>query len=141
MRFSGNFKGKTPILSKFGLKAPGVKLCWAPMKKTPGWCAWCDEEATLEHILLLCRYTQQAKTHLHGKGLLPHKLKPAAWIFGHAQVTVNPVIWITNFAVYKAHLCACDHNIPDLFKLIVVELEKYSPLFGILTTFNWTSVL
>ncbi len=34
MQFSGNFKGKTPILSKFWVRPPlGPKLCWAPLTK------------------------------------------------------------------------------------------------------------
>ncbi len=35
MQFSGNFRGKTPILSKFWPQGPpwGQKLCWAPLTK------------------------------------------------------------------------------------------------------------
>ncbi len=29
------------------------------------------------------------------------------WILGHSKA-VNPVIWLTNFALYKSHLMAAD---------------------------------
>ena len=37
MQFSGNFKGKPPILSNFGVRAPlGVKTLLAPPDQNPG---------------------------------------------------------------------------------------------------------
>ena len=66
---------------------------------------------------------------------------PQTWIFGSVKTNLNPFIWLVNFTLYKAHLCVCDGTKLDLFKVVCLELSQYSPLFGILHGFDWSTIL
>ncbi len=105
------------------------------------WCAWCGHKCSLEHLLLECPVTVKVKKHLCLHKILPKDPSPWAWIFGSIKTDLNPVIWLVNFALYKAHLCVCDGSRLDLFKVVCLELSQYSSLLRILHGYNWKSVL
>ena len=80
-------------------------------------CCWCGEEANLEHIILMCKLTRRIHHCLVIDNSLPDGLlKGKAWVFG-VKGNWNSLIWVVNFVIYKAHLCAC-HNYHKLSTLV-----------------------
>ncbi len=47
------------------------------------------------------------------------------WIFGLKSNTLNLVIWITNFAIYKSHLVATDRKRIDPKEVFLQECYKF----------------
>ncbi len=47
------------------------------------------------------------------------------WIFGLKHPNSNPVIWVTNFAIYKAHLFALDNVIRPLLDVFLQECNRF----------------
>lgn len=88
------------------------------------------------HILLDCRETQNLhntieKTNIFGT----IALRKLDWIFGLKMQTLNPVIWITNFGKYKAHLMALDGPLPVMYELFERKCYRFQPIFWILNQF------
>ncbi len=72
------------------------------------WCAWCGDQAMFEHILLTCK--EIALLHkwvCSGKAFEGVRLVKLVWIFGSSCPSINPIIWLTNFTIYKYYLLAC----------------------------------
>ena len=68
------------------------------------WCVWCSDVASLEHVLLDCPETKKIHVYIQRYLVLPHTLSRHSWIFGKNQASLNPIIWVTNFVLYKAPL-------------------------------------
>ncbi len=69
-------------------------------------CLFCGMRANIDHILLCCPYTTNLHRIIMDKMGLVNQL---TWIFGGAGKKWDPVIWVCNFAIYKAHLM-CSHS-------------------------------
>ena len=70
------------------------------------YCAWCGCDATLEHILLQYPNSRCLHASVYSK-IKASSFSDETWIFGHMNAKFNPIIWITNFCIYKCHLVAC----------------------------------
>ncbi len=68
-------------------------------------------------------------------------MQDSQWVFGLESSGLNPLIWLCNFSVYKAHLYACDGNHPDIKKLLLTDAQYYAPLFPMVQRLNFSSVL
>ncbi len=82
--------------------------------KNISWCAWYGSLGSLEHILL--NYPETIKIHRFAQNnfCLPNRMLSKNWIFGLTNTTLNPIIWLISFVIYKAHLCACNGNHVDI---------------------------
>ncbi len=103
------------------------------------WCAWCGMEGSLEHILLDCPETRDVHRFLQRNSALPHNLLHKAWILGMTNPILNPIIWVTNFVIYKVHLQACDGSKLDLKYLLHDDVSRFTLLFPILGEIDWSS--
>ncbi len=65
-------------------------------------CSWCGSRADIDHILLTCPDTLVLYTWI--QDILEIEISPKHRILGCG--VISPVIWVTNFAIYKAHLMA-----------------------------------
>ncbi len=54
-------------------------------------------------------------------------------IFGTAH-SLNLVLWVANFTIYKAHLQGCEGIVVEPEVVFDCEAQKYEPLFNVLTT-------
>ncbi len=99
-----------------------------------GTCFWCGECGTLEHIMLDCRSVQVARNSFvsDNANILP-KWKQKYWVLGTHSDSVNQMIWVVNFVVYKAMLWASTGIVEDLYLLIKSECAQYVSLFPILS--------
>ncbi len=61
--------------------------------------------ADINHTLLNCNATMLMHQEICES--LDVEIAPQEWILGHSCL-VNPVIWLTNFMLYKAHLMAME---------------------------------
>ena len=104
------------------------------------WCAWCGYLGTLEHILLHCKETKNLR-HLVCSKIFKQKLSARYWIFGVDRAEWNQVIWLTNFVIYKSHLCACDNSQVDMISLLEMDAMRFSPIYSVLNKFKSFSVL
>ncbi len=96
-------------------------------------CPWCTGLGTLEHMLLLCKTVTSAQKFLvlRNKNLmLPWK--EHYWIFGTKKNSLNLIVWVTNFAIYKTYLQILNSHCDDLDTVIQSECTRYSKLFPIL---------
>ncbi len=69
-------------------------------------CFYCGALADINHVLLDCNATTML-IHQEICESLDVEITPEEWILGHSHL-VNPVIWLTNFTLYKAHLMATE---------------------------------
>ncbi len=69
-------------------------------------CSFCGMRVNIDHILLYCPYTTNLHRIIMDKMGLVNQL---TWIFGGAGKKWDLVIWVYNFAIYKAHLM-CSHG-------------------------------
>ncbi len=90
-------------------------------------CVWCGEVAMIEYILLWCSETNHLHDHI--KSVVKCLFSDTDWIFGHCKSTINPVIWIINFSIYKSHILACEGHKPQIFEQAYEELVRYQSLF------------
>ena len=104
------------------------------------WCMWCGAEGTLEHIILCCPETIAIHSFWKKFSKLPTIMQESQWIFGLESSGLNPLIWLCNFSVYKAHLCACNRNYPDIKNLLLTDAKCYGPLFPMVQRLNFSSV-
>ena len=105
------------------------------------WCAWCGNLGSLEHILLWCPKIKNLHTYLLTNSDLSDKMPEHSWIFGSSKSYLNPIIWITNFVVYKAYLCAYDGTKVDILQLMYEDTSRFAPLFPVLKHIKWTYIL
>ncbi len=88
-------------------------------------CSYCGERVNIDHILFFCPLTVE----LH-QFIMVHMglANPITWIFGGAGHHWDPVIWVTNFAIYKVHLM-CSHGkfktLKTCFSMSVISLSLY----------------
>ncbi len=89
-------------------------------------CFYCGALADVTHILLDCTATMLL--HQHVCKSLAVEITPTKWILGHSHL-VNPVIWLTNFTLYKAHLMATEWLTFNINSLLHDTFVSYSALF------------
>ncbi len=51
---------------------------------------------------------------------------------------LNPIVWLTNFGIYKAHLQACSGAIELPISVVQSVFYTYSVLFVVLSDFDFT---
>ena len=88
------------------------------------------QEGSLEHILLDCLETREIHKFLCQNSALQCDLAHKAWIFG-TNLVLNPIIWVTNFVIYKAHLMACDGSKIPMKCLLHDDMSQFALLFPI----------
>ncbi len=79
-----------------------------------------------------CLFTISIQNVLVKQNKLLWKLKLKDWIFGSRSATVNQIIWVVNFAIYKAHLHATEGYCETLADDVSSETAIYSKIFPIL---------
>ncbi len=72
------------------------------------WCVWCGVEASLEYILLTYPSTIDLYLLVIKIAFHDHTITSKSWILGITCQEKNPIIWLTNFTIYKCHLKACN---------------------------------
>ncbi len=83
-------------------------------------CHWCKaEKADVDHILWSCPETQLLYTWIQDQ--MQVALTAKNRILGGSEI--DQIIWITNFAIYKAHLMAVDGYTGSLMN-VAHELYK-----------------
>ncbi len=90
-----NFKILTRILA--------IPVVIVAVHKNPNLakCHWCQERANIDHILLHCVYTKQVRRSIIGA---LSEVSEESWVLGGVGSYYDQVIWVSNFAIYKAHL-------------------------------------
>ena len=63
------------------------------------------------------------------------------WIFGTSSIYYNPVIWVSNFSIYKSHLLSVSGNRLSLKQLFLNECECYVTVFLMVCPFTASSYL
>lgn len=58
------------------------------------------------------------------------------WIFGTSSSFYIPVIWLSNFTIYKAHLLALHGEKLSLKQRFLNECECYTSLFPVVRPFT-----
>ena len=95
-------------------------------------CYWCGECANIDYILLHCHYTKTihnfVSQHLGEVSL-------ESWILGGAGKAFDPVIWVVNFTMYKAHLQACHGQYHQPLFVFKQEACRFVSLFPALAEF------
>ncbi len=89
-------------------------------------CVFCGTQADLGHILSRCPATQQL--HSWVCGALDIELETFHWILGYSKA-INPVIWLTNFALYKMHILAVEGHAVVLRDIAQAVYKSYHYLF------------
>ncbi len=87
---------------------------------------YCGALADINHILL--NYTITMLLYENVCESLDVEITPTEWILGHSCL-VNPVIWLTNFTLYKAHLMATEWLTFNVNSLLHDTFVSYSVLF------------
>ncbi len=124
-----NYKILTHIL------ATPVIIAAAWDKGTLQWYTWCGARASISHILIDCPETVALHNFIESKSVILLQDMKAYWIFGLKSNSLNPIIWITNFVIYKAHLIATDSKGADFQDLFLQECNRFWPMFSIL--YHW----
>ncbi len=83
------------------LATPVVITASNPNLGTPV-CFICSGVANLHHVLLDCLGTVSLCNYI--MRTLEVDWPARYWIFGSISMYYNPVIWVSNFSVYKVHL-------------------------------------
>ncbi len=96
------------------------------------WCVWCGEKASLSHVLLSCTETGTVHQWVHNHTLLKSVSNTSIWIFGQKDKKLNPVIWVTNFAIYKSHLQALDGYVLPISEQLERELLRFQTIYPVL---------
>ena len=90
-------------------------------------CGWCGDYANIDHILLRCLETTALVDKVcHATGM---ELTLIDRVFG-TLCSGAPVVWILNFAIYKAHLIQCDETNIDIVEIFKHTAQLYQTEFG-----------
>ena len=93
-------------------------------------CQWCDGIANIDHILVHCIVTNTIYEGIGKKLGIEIPIKNC--ILG-SDANMNPVFWVINFTIYKAHTQWCE-GIPNILeKIVQQECTHYKALFPILS--------
>ncbi len=90
--------------------------------------------ANLVHVLLKCPCTENAYNQVTTAMNLT--IEAEEWILGHSRA-VNPMIWLTNFALYKSHLIAAEGLEVHLSCIVTEIFSLYAGLFGMDFSVDW----
>ncbi len=128
-----NFKILTCILV-----TPKILSC---IKKTPSIskCAYCGSDAGIDHILLACEETNKVRQTIVGNNRkLLEKWGMREWIYGPAEIQLNLIVWLFNFAIYKSHLEALEGYRDNLALLVQNVFYTYLWYFAMISNLNCT---
>ena len=103
----------TPVLISRVWKCPKLAKCWC-----------CGGLANIDHILIDCPQMVLLLDFVRSKIDLP--LMPRDRVFGILG-TDAPIVWLVNFAIYKAYLMAMEGLSPDMLQVLneVVKLYQH----------------
>ncbi len=114
-----NYKILTHIL------ATPVVIAAVHNERALQWCAWCGARALISYILVEYPETVALHNFIESKVIFPLQDMKACWIFSLKSNGLNPIIWVTNFVIYKAHLIATDGKGVNLQDLFLQECNKF----------------
>ncbi len=107
-------------------------------KENIQWCVWCGVQVTLEHIFLWCPDTIALHEYIVSQESLQHlTFTDASWIFGLHSKYWNPIVWVTNFVIYKSLLITCEGRSVPLLLQLELECKCYQTIFSALTFIDW----
>ncbi len=114
---------RIPLSLWQGLKKPKLNIC-----------LWCGGGGNLEHFLFSCREVKSVCDFILSKNSkLISPWSDCIWCFGALKTNLNLIVWVVNFAVYKAMINACeDNNLGQLKEVVNSECSKYEHLFPML---------
>ena len=115
------------------LATPVVITTSNPNLGTPV-CFICSGVANLHHVLLECSGT--VSLHNFIMKTLEVDWPNKYWIFGSMSIYYNPVIWVSNFSIYKAHLLSVNGDRLSLKQLFLNECECYVTVFPVVCPFT-----
>ena len=92
-------------------------------------CYWCHSKADLDHILTVCPESKKVFNKIFDRFGI--EVTTRECILSKDKST-NPVVWVANFSIYKAHLLSCEKVFILLLKQFCFEVKKYAPFFSIL---------
>ncbi len=90
------------------------------------WCHWCGEVANINYILLDCTETNQVYDWISDK--IGADIPKRNHILGQSS-SVDSIIWVVNFAIYKTHLQWCEGIATELLEGVKHEYAQYSEIF------------
>ena len=104
----------TPVLISRVRKCPQLAKCW-----------WCGGLANIDHILIDCPQIILLLDFIKSKIDLP--LMPRDRVFGILGMDAL-IVWLVNFAIYKAHLMAVEGLSPDMLQVLheIVKLYQHN---------------
>ena len=91
-------------------------------------CFCCGQVADLSHIILECESTRQIHEWIVIGLELDPPLEQEQWVLGYSK-SVNPLLWLLNFALHKAHLVSVEGQVVVLKEVVKTTLCTYVPLF------------
>ncbi len=118
------------------LATPVVITAVNPNLGTPI-CFLCSQTPNLHHIMLDCTGTVTLRLFIMDTLELTWTNK--VWIFGTNSTFYNPIIWLLNFTIYKAHLLALNGEKLSLKQCFLNKCEHYALLFPVVHPFIATS--
>ncbi len=97
---------------------------------------FCTGVASLEHVLFECKLVRILRTNIvnNNRDLFTNWTW-SHWVFGCTRKTTNILVWVINFAIYKAFLQASSGMKPELNLLIKSTLARYE----IISWMKWYS--
>lgn len=107
----------------------------AAIKKDPNLAQykWCGCVGTLKHILLEYSEVWKARQDfVRDNRKLLGSWREKYWILGTKQASVNQIIWVVNFAIYKAFLQSTEGFRDNILILIQSKYAWFANLFPIL---------
>ncbi len=106
------------------------------IKKNPAIanCPWCSQFGTLEHCLFECLSVKKACSLFErdNKSFLG-PWSNCVWCFGALKCKLNLIVWVINFAIYKACLQVIDSHKESIYQVISSECGHYEYLFPVLS--------
>ena len=109
---------------------PVVLHVVSPGSGTPN-CIACGACTGVSHIMLNCSLTRAF--HVHLCNVFELTISEREWLFGIASTHLLPFIWLTNFVIYKFHLCSFHSERLPLLVHFSNELSQFASLFPVLT--------
>ncbi len=97
-------------------------------------CFICSDIANLHHVLLECSGT--ISLHNFIMETLDVDWPARYLIFGSTSIYYNPVIWVSNFSIYQAHLLSVNGDKLSLKQLFLNECKYYVTVFPVVHPFT-----